>query len=61
MRRGCSRCPRARAIVTWCLMQSAKPDEPVEDFKDKAVTEKVIDLGPGDPKDSNVKDPDPPR
>ena len=25
MRRGCSRCPRARAIETWCLMQSAKP------------------------------------
>ena len=30
-----------------------------ENFKDKAVTEKVIDLGPGDPKD--VKDLDPPR
>ena len=32
-----------------------------ENFKDKAVTEKVIDLGPGDPTDGNVKDLDPPR
>ena len=32
-----------------------------ENFKDAAVTEKVIDLGPVDPKDSNIKDLDPPR
>lgn len=32
-----------------------------ENFKDKAVTEKVIDLGPVDPDEGNIKDLDSPK